>query len=391
MNKKTISYYGYKRENGQYGIRNHVVVMPTCICSSETAARIGDQVENAVVLPVKDGCCQIGADYEQTVRTLIGIGRNPNVAAVLIVALGCEGIQKEVLVEGIRAVGKPVKEISIQDCGGTLKTIKKGAKILRQMVQQASWQKRVPVDISNLILGVECGGSDATSGIVANPVAGIVSDMLINWGGTSILSETTELIGAEYLLAKRAVSPEVAERLLAVVKRMENRAISMGMDLRESQPTPGNIEGGVTTIEEKSLGCIYKAGTAPVNGVLEYAEPPGKPHGLYFMDTPGQDIESITGMVAGGAQVILFTTGRGTPTGSPVAPVIKITGNSTTYKKMIDNIDIDVGKIIHNKVSIQEMAEKVFSEMLDVCNGKLTKAEALKQREFGIYRIGYTF
>jgi altronate dehydratase large subunit len=385
-----MKIYGFRRGNGQTGIRNHIAVIPTSICSSETAVRISNLVEGTVPLPHEHGCCQVGIDHEQTVRTLIGLGKNPNVAAVLVVALGCEGVRPEVIANGIRESGKPVEQIVIQESGGTLRTIEEGAKLLKKIAKEVSSQKREEFDISSLILGIECGGSDATSGIVANPVVGIVSDMLINNGGTTILSETTEMIGAEHLLAKRAVSEEVGCKLLAMVKRTENRAIAMGVDIRGSQPTPGNIEGGVTTIEEKSLGCIYKAGSAAMAGVLEYGEEP-KPGGLFFMDTPGQDIESITGMLAGGAQIIIFTTGRGTPTGSPIAPVIKVTGNSHTYANMLDNIDINAGKVIDEGASMDDVAQELFQEMLDVCNGKLTKAELLKHREFGIFRVGYTF
>lgn len=385
-----MKIYGYRREDGRFGIRNHVIVLPTSVCSSETAVRISSLVDGTVALPHQHGCCQVGIDYEQTVRTLIGLGKNPNVAAVLVVALGCEGIQPGVVVDGIRASGKPVESVIIQECGGTLKAIGKGAEVLRKMVQQASLAKREEFHIDNLMLGIECGGSDATSGIAGNPVVGFVSDMLIEAGGTAMLSETTELIGAEHILARRAVSEEVANKLLEIVNRTEQRSISMGVDIRGSQPTPGNIEGGISTIEEKSLGCIYKAGTAPINGILEYGEEP-RSRGFFVMDTPGQDIESITGMLAGGCQVIIFTTGRGTPTGSPIAPVIKVTGNSGTYNKMIDNIDINAGRIIDGEISLQDCAKEIFDEMVEVCNGKLTKAELLKHNEFAIFRVGYTF
>jgi altronate dehydratase large subunit len=200
------------------------------------------------------------------------------------------------------------------------------------------------------------------------------------------------MIGAEHLLAEKAVTPEIAESFLNMVRRTEQRAIDMGNDLRGSQPTPGNIEGGITTIEEKSLGCIYKAGTSPLVGTLEYGEmTPATPKGLYFMDTPGEDIDSITGMVAGGAQIIVFTSGRGTPTGCPIAPVIKLTGNYDTYRKMTDNIDFNAGRVITGEATIEELGKELFQDMIQVCNGRMTKAESLGHHEFGIFRIGYTF
>ncbi|WP_026894697.1 UxaA family hydrolase [Clostridiisalibacter paucivorans] len=381
---------GYRRENGKIGIRNHVVILPTSVCSSETAVRISRNVEGSIALPHQHGCCQVGADHDQTVRTLIGLGSNPNVAKVLVVGLGCEGAEPTYVADEIRKTGKTVETITIQQCGGTLKTIEKGTRIARDMVQSVANIPREEVDMDEIVLGIECGGTDTTSGIAANPAVGVSSDILIKKGGTAMLSETTELIGAEHILAKRAVNREVAEKLIEIVDRTEKRAMSLGVDIRGSQPTPGNIEGGVITIEEKSLGCIYKAGSAPIQGVLEYAECP-KGKGFYVMDTPGQDIESITGMLAGGAQIIIFTTGRGTPTGSPIAPVIKITGNSNTYNNMIDNMDINAGKIIDEQVSIEDLGKEIFEEMVKVCNGKITKAEALKHREFGIYKIAPTF
>ena len=230
----------------------------------------------------------------------------------------------------------------------------------------------------------------ATSGLASNPTCGVASDKLVALGGTSILSETTEFIGAEHVVARRGINEKVSQDILALVRGCEKRAMALGEDIRGGQPTPGNIEGGLTSIEEKSLGCIHKSGTAPFQGVLDYAEiPSGK--GLYIMDTPGQDIESITGMVAGGAQVVIFTTGRGTPTGNPIAPVIKLTGNAFTYKNMEDNIDFDVSEIVSGHKTIQEMGEKLFDEIIEVCNGKITKAEALKHREFCIYKMAPTF
>lgn len=383
---------GYARPDGTYGIRNHLLILPTSVCASDTASRIAAQVPGAVAIPHQHGCCEIGEDYAQTVRTLIGFGKNPNVGAVLIVSLGCEGIQAAPVEKELSATGKPAESVIIQEHGGTLGALQAGVRIASRMAIELSAIPKVEFDISNLILGLECGGSDPTSGIAANPVLGVCSDLLIAEGGSSILSETTEMIGAEHLLAEKAVTPEIAEAFLNMVRRTEQRAIDMGNDLRGSQPTPGNIEGGITTIEEKSLGCIYKAGNSPLVGTLEYGEMmPSSPKGLYFMDTPGEDIDSITGMVAGGAQIIVFTSGRGTPTGCPIAPVIKLTGNYDTYHKMTDNIDFNAGRVITGEASIEELGKELFKNMIQVCNGRMTKAESLGHQEFGIFRIGYTF
>lgn len=381
---------GYVRPDGKVGFRNHLLVIPSSVCASEVAMRIASHVEGAIALPNQHGCCQVGADMDLIINTLIGLGKNPNVAAVLVVGLGCEGVPTSKVAEEISKTGKKAEYIIIQHCGGTLKAEEEGARIVRSLAQEVAKLEKEEVDISQITLAIECGGSDTTSGLASNPVAGYVSDKLIDHGGTSIFSETTELIGAEHTLVKRAATKEIGEKILEIVKNCELKAEEMGVDMRGGQPTPGNIEGGISTIEEKSLGCIYKGGTKPIEGVLNYGEAPaGK--GLYIMDTPGQDIESITGMTAGGANVVIFTTGRGTPTGSPIVPVIKITGNPETFKHMQDNIDINVGTVVEGKETIQQAGERVFNEMIEVVNGKLTKAEALKHREFGMYKLTSTF
>lgn len=385
---------GYRRENGTFGVRNHLLILPTSVCATDTAEKIAAQIPGAVSVPNQHGCCQIGSDSEQVERTLVGFGVNANVGAVLVVGLGCDGIQAEKLANRIAVSKKPVEWITIQGCGGTLKAIAKGAEIASRMQRTLSEMVRVEGDLSEIILGMECGGSDPTSGLASNPSIGYVSDKLCSLGGSSILSETTEVIGAEHILAERFVNEEEKEKFLHMVHRTEQRALDLGEDLRTGQPTPGNKAGGLTTIEEKSLGCMYKAGTSALfQGALEYSEilPLDKAHGLYFMDTPGQDIDSITGMVAGGATVIIFSTGRGTPTGSPIAPVVKITGNNDTYNNMPDNIDINAGRIIVDGAGIAEIGEEAFQMIVEACNGKMTKAEALGHREFGIYKTAGTF
>ncbi len=387
-----MDVWGYLRPDGQVGIRNLVAVIPTVVCSSETAKHIAQRAHNTIYLPNQHGCCQLGNDMHLTTRTLINLGKNPNIAAVLVVGLGCEGVPiKKVAEEIAQDSRKRVEHLVIQEEGGTLKTEERGLRIVGDMVQQTQSQQREKTDMSKIILALECGGSDATSGLVSNPVTGYVSDKLISLGGSTIFSETTEVIGAEHIFSQRAKSKEVKNRLLKTVANCEQKARELGFDMRGGQPTPGNIQGGLSTIEEKSLGCIYKGGKKqPLNEVLDYAQIPSE-KGLHFMDTPGQDIESITGMIAGGAQVVIFTTGRGTPTGSPIAPVIKITGNKTTYENMQDNIEFDASPVIDGRESITQAGERLFQELVEVVNGKRTKAEALGHREFGMYKLHSTF
>ncbi|BCU81577.1 carbohydrate hydrolase [Polycladomyces abyssicola] len=383
-------FWGYRRPDGRVGVRNHVLILPTITCATQAAKQVTELVHGTVSFIHQHGCAQVGVDYEQTFRTYVGMGTNPNVYGVVVMGLGCETHQARSVAGEIAKSGKPVEVVSIQDHGGTLGAIAQAARIAAQMVQDASALSREPFDFSELIVGTECGGSDACSGLSANPAVGVVSDMIVDHGGTAILAETTELIGAEHLLANRAVDDRVAKRVYEVIQAMENRAIAMGVDIRTGNPSPGNIRGGLTTLEEKSLGAAAKAGTRPLQELVEYAQRPTK-KGLVWMDTPGHDIEQLTGMVAGGAQVVLFTSGRGTPTGSPIAPVIKIATNTLMFERMKDNMDINAGTIIDGKESIESVGQRIFNEIALVCSGKLTKAEILKQHDFGIWRIGPTF
>lgn len=375
----------YKRPDGKYGIRNKVLILPTVGCANETARLIAQQVNGAVGITNRKGCGQIGSGIEVMRRTLIGLSANPNVYGTILVGLGCETTQPYKLREAIEKVStKPIEVITIQDEGGTLKAIEKGVKLARKMVQDMSMLQKEEVDISNIILATNCGGSDATSGLSANPALGYCSDILVKEGGSVILGETTELIGTEHILAGRAKNEKVKNNIFSIVKGLENEFIRQGIDVRGANPTPGNMKGGLSTLEEKALGGISKGGTSSINEVVPYAAEP-REKGLIIMDTPGYDIESVTGMVAGGAQVCVFTTGRGTPIGNPLIPVIKITGNKQTYENMTDNMDLDISVVISGEKSLSECGEIIFKELVDVCNGKYTKAEAYGFGELSIY------
>lgn len=385
-----MTFMGYRRADGRVGIRNHVLILPTSVCAAQVASEIARSVPGCVAACHAYGCCQVGEDWQLTFRTLRNTAANPNIGGTLVVGLGCEGLEPLTMLGAVEGLGKPSRGIVIQEEGGSLKSIAQGTAIARAMLNEITRQPREAAEPSALMLGLECGGSDATSGLAANPALGAASDLVIASGGTCILSETTESIGAEHILARRAVSAEVGQRLLEIVRACEERALKMGEDLRGSQPTPGNLAGGISTIEEKSLGCIHKAGSAPIQGVLEYAEPPAG-RGLYVMDTPGMDVESMVGLAAGGVQVMVFTTGRGTPTGNPVMPVIKVTANRATARRMADNIDLDLSGVIEGTQTIEEAGQVILDEILAVASGKLTKAERLGHAEFSIYRIGPTF
>ena len=386
-----MKFMGYRRADGKAGIRNHVLILSAVVCANRVARGIADMVSGAVWVEHQNGCTQLGADLDLSKRVLVAHGAHPNVFGVVVVGLGCETLRAQAVAEEIRAAcpGKPVKLVIIQDEGGSVKATAAGAVAAREMLGQASREVRVEIDASELILGTECGGSDACSGISANPALGKASDLLIEDGGTVILAETTELIGAEHIVAARAVTPAVADRCYEVIARCEKQATDMGVDMRGGQPTPGNIEGGLSSIEEKSLGCVYKAGTKPLQDVIDYAMPVTK-RGLVWMDTPGQDIEQLTGMVAGGCQIVVFTTGRGTCCGSPIAPTIKVATNSELFRHMNDNIDLDAGPIVAGAATVEQIGQVIYDEMLAVASGKLCKAEILGFNDFAIHRIGPT-
>ena len=381
------TFTGYRRADGRVGVRNHVGVLPTSVAASAVAARAAEEAgEWARATPHQMGTSQPDAAREQTERVLVGVGSNPNVGAALVVELGTEDVDAERVADRIGGTGKPVETLSIREVGGTQAAVERAAERLTDLNAAAGNARREEADASELVFGVECGGSDATSGIAANPAVGNACDRLVDAGGTACFSETPEFIGAEHVLAERCADEATRERLLERVDAREATADLMGVDLRGAQPSPGNKEGGLTTIEEKSLGAISKGGTTPVRGIVDYAERLPAGGGLVLMDTPGYDVESVVGKVAGGAQVIAFTTGRGSTTGNPLAPVIKVTGNPKTWDRMTSNMDVNASTVIGGE-SLETVGERVYETLLEVADGRRTEAERRRLEEFAVNEL----
>ncbi|MBD3255101.1 MAG: altronate dehydratase [Candidatus Lokiarchaeota archaeon] len=379
-------FMGFERPKGQVGIRNKIVILPSVVCVNHVAQQIANKIENSVAITHPLGCGQFGPDFSYTQRTLTGLATNPNVYGVVVVGLGCENLKSKLLGRGVKRTKRPVEFFDVQEIeGGTIAAIEKGVKFAKKFSEEAAEIKREPFDLSHLVLGLECGGSDSISGISANPAVGVVSDKVVEAGGISILPEFTEWVGGEHLLAARAKDESVANQIKDTLETFLDNTMKMGIDFRGIQPTPGNIDGGLTTIEEKSLGTIAKAGKAQIEGIVDYSQSP-KGKGLWLMIEPGLDVESMTGLAAAGAQVIIMTTGRGSPTGNPVSPVIKICGNPKTCDWMKCNIDIDASKIITEGQSIEEVADDLWSKLIRTLNGEQTKAEELGFEDIAIWR-----
>ena len=350
-----MEFMGYIRPDGKVGARNFVAVIPSVTCANDVALAICRQVQGTVTYLHHQGCCQLPPDLERVTDTLISIGCSPNTASVLIVSLGCEGTDHERMVKEISATGKRVEIIHIQELGGVSKAIMAGTNIARRLVIEASGMQRSPADISNVVMAIKCGASDTTSGMASNCVIGYVADRLVDLGATVVFGE-----------------------IYTIVNKMEARAKSLGCDMRKGQPTPGNIAGGLSSIEEKSLGAIVKSGTKPIQGVLDYPERVTNQKGLWIKDTPGREPEILTGMAATGAQFMMFSTGRGAPQGFPSMPVIKICGNPNTYERMEDDMDLNAGLIITGEKTIEQVGEEAFDKMIRTLNGEMTKNEAIQ-------------
>lgn len=378
LNPAGRTFMGYRRADGRVGIRNHVLVLPTSICASDTAERIARAVAGCVSFHNQSGCSQVDADRDLTLRTLAGLADNPNVYGVLCLSLGCEGCQNDMVASAIaKRSDKPVRTLVIQEEGGTLRAIERGIRLACELAAEAAREPRAETPISELILGTNCGGSDTSSGLGANPLIGHVSDWMVEQGATSVLCETPELFGAEDVLIRRAKDAHVGAHIREIVDGYERYVRMFGAQMREGNPSPGNIAGGLTTLEEKSLGCIHKGGRSAVNAVYGYAEQLKRHEGLVVMDTPGNDPASIGGIVAGGCQLVLFSTGRGTPTGNAVAPVLRLTANPETWARMRDNTDFDASAAIFGPETMEELRDALIEQIVAVCNGQQTRAEAL--------------
>jgi altronate dehydratase large subunit len=384
-----MTFEGYPRPDGTVGVRNHVVVMSSVSCANGVVSAIARECPEIKSITHTEGCGRGLTDLPITERTLVGLGRNPNAAAILVVGLGCEFVRPDGLAEQIKPTGKPVEFLFIQEEGGSQKTARKGIEIARRFLDDTRSMKRETFGLDKLTMGLKCGGSDAMSGVTANPMVGVASDWLVSQGGTVILSETTEMFGAEAVLGRKAASPEVRQKLLDTIERQKQQAKRLLGPFAGTAVSPGNVAGGLTTLAEKSLGCVMKAGTTPIQEVIEYAAAPSK-KGLVVMDTPGSDIFSLTGMAAGGAQILVFTTGRGTPAGFPIAPVIKIASNTALFESMNDDMDLDAGKVLDG-VPIQEAGQGLIEFVAQVAAGRQTKAEINQQDLLAIYTVEQAF
>ncbi len=384
------TFLGYERPDGSVGIRNHVAVIPTVSCANGVAGLIARSVPGVAALYHGHGCGRAGTDLDLHMRTLANLGKNPNVAAVLVVGLGCEVIKAEILVSSMAESGKPVEYLNIQKEGGSRRTAAKGAEIAARLLQEAGALKRKPFPLEMITLGLECGGSDAFSGVTANPAVGLAADWLVRAGGTVILTESTEMIGAGHILERRACSPEVAERVAGMVSRAEKRTREILGPMAWMVIAPGNMDGGMSSIQEKSLGCIVKGGSTAVTQVVDYAQVPDS-KGLVLMDGPGYDTESLAGLAAAGAQVIIFTTGRGNPIGFPVVPVVKAASNSRLYRAMEEDMDVNAGTVLEGK-SLEEVGKEIIAEVKRVLDGGRTKAEINDQQGIlCLYTAGPSF
>ncbi|MCH2200454.1 MAG: altronate dehydratase family protein [Fuerstiella sp.] len=407
------TFEGYRRHDGRCGTRNYLAIVSTVNCSATTARYVAQElaqtdladypnIDGIVPLVHKAGCAMAfgDSDHHQLNRTLAGFAKHPNVAASLVLGLGCETAQADYLQEQhglvqLGGAGEVADEagpmvMNIQEIGGIRRTVDRAAGVLRDLLPIANDVTRQPIPVSELKVALECGGSDGNSGITANPAVGVAADLLVARGGTAILSETPEMYGAEHLMTRRAISREVGEQLLSRIRWWEDYAERNGVTI-DNNPSVGNKKGGLTTIYEKSLGAIAKAGTSPLRAVYRYAEPVTE-RGFVIMDSPGFDPASVTGKVAGGAQVVVFTTGRGSCFGCKPSPTIKVATNTPMYQRMSDDMDLDAGTILDGK-SVEAVGEQIFERIVATASGEptLSEAQGIGDDEFCPWQPGPIF
>jgi len=379
-----MELFGYRRPNGTVGVRNHVVILPVDDISNAACEGVARNVVGTMALPHAYGRLQYGPDLELHFRTMIGTGSNPNVAAVIVI--GIEENWTKKIADGIAETGKPVAWFSIEG-NGDFETIKVASKKAKEFVHDASELRAEPIELSDLTVSIKCGESDTTTGLASCPTVGVVVDRLVDEGATVFFGETSELTGGEHLIAERMATPELKDAFQAMYDDYVGEIESKDADLLGSQPTQGNIAGGLTTIEEKALGNIEKTGSKEVIGVLEPAEAPANGPGLYFMDSSSAAAEFITLMAAGGAVVHLFPTGQGNIIGNPIEPVIKVSGNPNTVATMSEHIDTDVTGLLSREQNLAEAGEDLLEMLVRTVNGRLTAAEVLGHREFVMTKL----
>ncbi|MGO9022297.1 MAG: UxaA family hydrolase [Syntrophobacteraceae bacterium] len=366
---------GYLRQNGDFGTRNHVLILPTVFCVNGVVRRIMNEAPEAVGITHGHGCGRGGRrDLQILFEILSGMVNHPNVGGVVLVGLGCEVSNKKNLWSFIKDAGKPIEIFNVQEEGGSLKTAEKAITAARRMQEEVDRQERVPMPWEKLLVSMECGGSDAMSGVTSNAALGAVSDWLVEKGATVMIGETTEMIGTKHILTRRAKDEKVAERIAKMVDEAERLTHEVMGPLAGLVISPGNMDGGMSTIAEKSMGCILKGGSGPINQVVNYGEAPAE-RGLVLQDGPGHDGDSMAGLAASGSQIIFFSTGRGTPAGFPILPVIKVSSNSRIYRAMPDDMDINAGVLLEGE-PLMVLRDQMIDLMVRVINGEKTKAES---------------
>jgi len=379
-----MELYGYRRENGRVGVRNHVVILPVDDISNAACEAVASHIQGTMALPHSYGRLQYGEDLALHFRTMIGTGSNPNVAAVVVI--GIEENWTGKIAAGIAETGKPVAAFSIEGLGD-LETVRRASWKAKEFVQWASELRREPVDLEDLVVSIKCGESDTTTGLASCPTVGVAVDRLIESGATVFFGETSELTGGEHLIAERMATPGLREEFQRVYDDYVELIETQSEDLFGSQPTQGNIAGGLSTIEEKALGNIEKTGTKEVVGVLGPAETPQNGPGLYFMDSSSAAAEHVTLMGAGGAVLHMFPTGQGNVIGNPIVPVIKVSGNPNTVRTMGEHIDVDVSGLLSRELTLPQAGDLMMEHLARAANGRLTSAEALGHREFTMTKL----